>query len=47
MEVNFIVGRDGDARMTLEPASVPLVPDELRSWLARGEDLEPAGKLLE
>jgi succinate dehydrogenase / fumarate reductase flavoprotein subunit len=47
MEVNFIVARDGNARMTLEPASVPLVSDELRSWLARGEDLEPAGKLLE
>ena len=47
MEVNFIVARDSDARMTLEPASVPLVSDELRSWLPRGGDPEPAGRLLE
>ena len=47
MEVNFIVGRDSDARMTLEPAPVPAVSDELTSWLARAGDLDPAGRLLE
>jgi len=47
MEVNFIVARGGNARMTLEPASIPLLPDELRAWLARSEDLELAGELLE
>jgi succinate dehydrogenase / fumarate reductase flavoprotein subunit len=47
MEVNFIVGRGSDARMTLEPAPLPAVSEELTSWLARTGDLDPAGKLLE
>ncbi|MEX0625261.1 MAG: FAD-binding protein, partial [Chloroflexota bacterium] len=47
MEVNFIVGRDGDARMTLQPVPVPAVPLELAPWLARAGDIDPAGKLLE
>jgi len=47
MEVNFIVARDGNARMTLEPASIPAVSEELLPWLARAGDLDPAGRLLE
>jgi succinate dehydrogenase / fumarate reductase flavoprotein subunit len=47
MEVNFIVRRGSDARMTLEPAPVPAVSEELTSWLARTGDLDPAGRLLE
>jgi len=47
MKVNFIVGRGSDARMTLEPAPLPAVSDELTSWLARAGDLDPAGRLLE
>ncbi len=47
MEVNFIVGRDSDARMTLEPAPLPAVSEKLTSWLARAGDLDPAGRLLE
>jgi hypothetical protein len=33
--------------MTLEPARVPAVSEELAAWLARTSDLEAAGKLLE
>jgi succinate dehydrogenase / fumarate reductase flavoprotein subunit len=47
MEVNFIVARDRNARMALDAAPVPLVSDELRPWLTRGGDREPAGRLLE
>jgi len=47
MKVNFIVARGGDARMTLETASVPAVPGELTSWLAAAGDLHPAQRLLE
>ena len=47
MEVNFIVGRDSDARMTLAPVPVPAVPVELAPWLARTASVDPAGKLLE
>jgi len=47
MQVNFLVGRGDDARMTLEPAPLPAVPEELTSWLARAGDLDPAGRLLE
>jgi succinate dehydrogenase / fumarate reductase flavoprotein subunit len=47
MEVNFIVRRDGDARMSLESAPVPAVPVELAPWLARAGNIDPAGKLLE
>ena len=47
LAVNFIVRRDSDARMTLEPAPIPSVSAELTSWLARAGDVDPAGKLLE
>lgn len=47
MEVNLIVGRNGDARMTLTPVPVPAVPVELVPWLAKAGSLEQAGKLLE
>jgi succinate dehydrogenase / fumarate reductase flavoprotein subunit len=47
MEVNFIVGRGGDARMTLERAPVAAVPVELTSWLTRAGAIDPGGKLLE
>jgi succinate dehydrogenase / fumarate reductase flavoprotein subunit len=47
MEVNFIVRRDSDARMTVEPVPVPAVSAELASWLARGGNIDPAGQLLE
>jgi succinate dehydrogenase / fumarate reductase flavoprotein subunit len=47
MEVNFIIGRNSDARMTLEPIPVPAVPVELAPWLARAGNIDPAGKLLE
>ena len=47
MEVNFLVGRGADARMTIESTPVPAVSEELRPWLAPARDLEPAGRLLE
>lgn len=47
MDVNFIVGRGSDARMTLEPAPIPAVSVELKSWLDRAADLDPVGRLLE
>jgi len=47
MQVNFIVGRDSDARMTLKPEPVPAVPADLAPWLARAGKIDPAGKLLE
>ena len=47
MEVNFIVGRDRDGRMTLEPAPVAAVPMELEPWLAAAGNIDSAGKLLE
>ena len=47
MEVNFIVGRDSQARMTLERAPVAAVPMELTSWLTRAGDIDLTGKLLE
>ena len=47
MEVNFIVGRDSQARMTLGRAPVAAVPVELRSWITRAGDIDPTGKLLE
>ena len=47
MVVNFLVGRDSDARMTIESAPVPAVSEELRPWLAPVRDLDPAGRLLE
>ena len=47
MEVNFIVGRNSDAQMTLEPVPVPAVPVELAPWLASAGNMDPAGKLLE
>jgi succinate dehydrogenase / fumarate reductase flavoprotein subunit len=47
MEVNFIVRRDSDARMSLESAPVPAVPADLAPWLARARNIDPAGKLLE
>ncbi len=46
MEANFMVGRDSQARMTLEPAPVPAVSVELTAWLAGAGDMDPAGKLL-
>ena len=47
MEVNFIIGRSSDARMTLEPVPVRAVPVELAPWLARSGNIDAAGKLLE
>ena len=47
MEVNFIVGRDGDARMTVQPVPVRAVRAELAPWLARSGNIDAAGKLLE
>jgi len=47
MEVNFIVGRNRDARMTLEPLPVPAVTAELAPWLAKAGNVDPAGQLLE
>jgi len=47
MEVNFVVGRGDDGHMTLEPAPLPAVPEELASWLARTEEPDPVGRLLE
>jgi succinate dehydrogenase / fumarate reductase, flavoprotein subunit len=47
MKISFFVrGGDGE-QMTLEPASLPAVPDELTSWLARAEEPDTAGRLLE
>ncbi|HEY8884978.1 MAG TPA: succinate dehydrogenase, partial [Chloroflexota bacterium] len=47
MEVNFIIGRSSDARMTLEPVPVRAVPAEFAPWLARSGNIDAAGKLLE
>ena len=47
MEVNFIVGRSSDARMTLEPVPIRAVPVELAPWLARSGNIDAAEKLLE
>ncbi len=47
MDVNFIVGRGSDARMTRESAPIPAVSEQLRSWLDPAGDLDPAGRLLE
>jgi succinate dehydrogenase / fumarate reductase flavoprotein subunit len=47
MEVNFVVGRDDEGRMTLETSPLPAVSAELRSWLEQAGDLDPAGRLLE
>lgn len=47
MEVNFIIGRDGDTEMAVEPASIPAVSPELGPWMARAEHVDAAGKLLE
>jgi succinate dehydrogenase / fumarate reductase flavoprotein subunit len=47
MDVNFVVGRSGDARMMLTPVPVPLVPLELAPWLATVGNIDSAGKLLE
>jgi len=47
MEVNFIIGRTSDARMTLEPVPVRAVPAEFAPWLARSGNIDAAGKLLE
>ena len=47
MEVNFVVVRGDDGHMTVEPAPLPAVPDELTSWLARVGEPDHAGKLLE
>jgi succinate dehydrogenase / fumarate reductase flavoprotein subunit len=47
MEVNFIVGRDGNARMTLQPEPIPAVPAEFAPWIARSRNIDAAGKLLE
>jgi hypothetical protein len=47
MDGNFIVGRGTDARMTIESAPVPAISEELRSWLGRAGDLDPARRLLE
>jgi succinate dehydrogenase / fumarate reductase flavoprotein subunit len=47
MEVNFVVGRNSDGRMTLGPVPVPAVPVQLAPWLAKAGNIDPAGKLLE
>jgi succinate dehydrogenase / fumarate reductase, flavoprotein subunit len=47
MELSFHVGRRGDGGMTLGPARLPAVPDELRSWLAQAGEPDTAGRLLE
>jgi len=47
MAVNFIAAHAGSAKMTLERAHLPAVPEELASWLAQAQDLDTAGKLLE
>ena len=47
MEVNFVVGRGADDRMTIESTPVPAVSDALRPWLVPTTDLEPTGRLLE
>jgi succinate dehydrogenase / fumarate reductase flavoprotein subunit len=47
MEVNFVVGRGDEGRMTVEPSPLPAVSVELRPWLGRAGDLDPAGRLLE
>jgi succinate dehydrogenase / fumarate reductase flavoprotein subunit len=47
MQVNFVVGRGDEGRMTLETSPLPAVSVELRSWLGQAGDLDPAGRLLE
>jgi succinate dehydrogenase / fumarate reductase flavoprotein subunit len=47
MEVNFIVGRNSNARMMLHPEPVPAVSAELAPWIAQSGNIDPAGKLLE
>lgn len=47
MEVNFIIGRDGDAGMAVEPASIPAVPPELAPWMTRAQHVDAAERLLE
>jgi len=47
MEVNFIIGQDGDTRMTVQRVPVPAVPTYLAPWLARAGNIDPAGTLLE
>jgi succinate dehydrogenase / fumarate reductase flavoprotein subunit len=47
LQVNFVVGRGTDARMTIGSTPVPAVSEELRPWLAPAGDLDPAGRLLE
>jgi succinate dehydrogenase / fumarate reductase flavoprotein subunit len=47
LEINFIVRPDGEAGTVAEPTSIPAVSAELAPWMARGVDLDPAGRLLE
>jgi succinate dehydrogenase / fumarate reductase flavoprotein subunit len=47
MQVNFVVGRSSEARMTLTGVPVPPVSAELLPWLANAGNLEQAEKLLE
>ncbi|MGQ0608791.1 MAG: FAD-dependent oxidoreductase [Chloroflexota bacterium] len=47
MMISFVVGRGADARVKLEPSPIPGASEELLPWLARAEDLDPVGRLLE
>jgi len=47
LEVSFVVRRGDDGQLTLEPASLSAVPDELTSWIARAREPDTAGRLLE
>jgi succinate dehydrogenase / fumarate reductase flavoprotein subunit len=47
MDVNFIVGRAGDGRITVRPAPLAAVSAELKPWIRRVGDPDPAGGLLE
>jgi succinate dehydrogenase / fumarate reductase flavoprotein subunit len=47
MELSFIVGRGSDDRLTIEPAPLQPIPEQLIPWLERAADLESVGRLLE
>ena len=47
MDVNFIVVPGGDGRITVKPAPLAAVSAELKPWISRVGDPDPAGGLLE
>jgi succinate dehydrogenase / fumarate reductase flavoprotein subunit len=46
-EVNIRCKLKNEGTLTLEPEQVPEVPNDLRQWATRGEELEVTGRLVE